>query len=64
MSDSHAVNVRLPRVLIAALDELAERLTTERHGNTVTRSDAIREVLSEALAAEPASTPAKPRRAR
>ncbi len=45
--------LRVPRQLIAAIDAEVERLRQERPGARVNRSDAVREILFQALLSAP-----------
>ena len=54
-------NIRMSRDLIDALDEIVEEERGAKPGRTYSRSDLIREMLYEALAARRASRPVKKR---
>lgn len=51
-SNDHQLAVRVPVELIQALDDEVERLRLERPGAKVQRSDAVREILYQALIAD------------
>ena len=64
MADTEQVAFRLPKDLIARIDDYAARLAKEQAGMTVTRTDVVRVLLTRALDAEPASKPKGGRRTR
>jgi hypothetical protein len=49
MADTEQVAFRLPRKLIARLDDYAKRVAGEQPGMTVTRTDVVRILLTRAL---------------
>ena len=64
MTKTHTVAVRMEPSLVERVDAHAERLKLAAPGVTITRGDAIRSLCLVALTAvEPATVPAKARRA-
>ena len=53
------LNIRLPHATVALIDRVAARLTVERSGTLVTRSDVIREALTRSLIDAPETQPRK-----
>lgn len=54
MADTEQVAFRLPKKLVARLDEYAAQLANEQPGLTVTRTDVVRILLTRGLdAAQP-----------
>lgn len=53
MTDTEQVAFRLPSTLIARLDDYAKQLAIEQPGMRVTRTDAVRVLLTRALDLSP-----------
>lgn len=53
MADTEQVAFRLPKKLVARLDEYATKLANEQPGMTVTRTDVVRVLLTRGLDAVP-----------